>query len=150
MAIHGADWTRAVFQHKPSMRRCLPYDWRTGDVDHAALPTYGITAGLMLPRSFLEAQRVSLPQVGNDPPVTLGDVCAALRDYQARISSWSPSSSHYREGSAADEPDRSLPVLRGGQSRQPLGVPPGARFLEPSLNLRLGDMLSVTVRRVRS
>ncbi len=81
-AIQSTDWSRAIVEPEPSKRRYLPYDWRTRDVDHVALPSCGVTATLVLPRRFLEEQKLFLPQMHDEERVTLGDVCATLRDYE--------------------------------------------------------------------
>ncbi len=77
-----ADWIRSVVEPEPWKRRYLPYDWRTQDVDNAALPSYGVNSALMLPRRSLEEQKVFLSQVRDDEYVTLDDVCATFWDHK--------------------------------------------------------------------
>ncbi len=120
-AIRDANWNRAVVEPEPRKREYLPYDWRARDIDHAALPSYGVTAVLVLPRRFLEDQGVFLSQVRGDERVTLGDIRARLPDYEDRLRSRSGSPAG--TGSAADEPMRS--------SSPPRVPPPRPQPLEP-------------------
>ncbi len=78
-------------------------------MDHAALPSYCITAALVLPRDFLREQGIFLSLVRDDERVTLGEVCAKLRDYQERLSPRPVSGSSDGSASTAEEPIRSSP-----------------------------------------
>ncbi len=82
-AIQNAEWIRAVTEPELSKGRYLPCNWRNGDVDHAALPSYGITA-------FLRERGVFLSRVRDDERMTLGEVCATLRDYPKTAQSAPP------------------------------------------------------------
>ncbi len=71
-----------------------------------------------------------LSQVRDNERGTVGDVCAALRDYEGRARS--PSVSPEESGSAADEPERLLSPPRAdapAPSGSPTSVPATVEWL---------------------